>query len=309
MGATAIAAVVGFWGSGPVRNALVAGGVVALMSAAAGVFTVLRGQSFAGHALGDLGTLGGSAAFLGGVTPLVGFVGVGVAAAAAMELLGVQRQRSRDVATGVVLGLALGVSALLLYLETTASTTTGVTATVLFGSLFTVAAGTVPWLAALSVAGMVVVALLYRPLLLSSVHPDLAAARGVRVRWLGLAFLVLVGVAVSLSSMVVGTILSPALLIGPAAVALRVTRRPLSAMVVAAAVGVAITWLGIWLSYQSADWPPGGRGWPVSFFVVALVFVVYAASATGAPRQRRPPAVGDAGPEAGPHCDAPEVGG
>lgn len=293
--------------TGPVPVALAAGAVVAVVSAAAGVFTVLRGQSFAGHALGDLGTLGGSGAFLLGITPLVGYVAVGAVVAAAMEMLGVQRRRGRDVATGVVLGAALGLSALLLYLDATSTTTTGVTVTVLFGSLFSVASSTVPAMAAVAAIGVAAVAVAYRPLLLSSVHPELAVARGVPVAKLGFGFLVLVGVSVSLSSMVVGTILSPALLIGPAAIALRLTKRPAAAMVLAAAIGVAVTSAGVLLAYDSAHWPPGGRGWPVSFFVVALVFVSYAVvDVAGAGRRRRRDrdgGRGDGGPGASPHCE------
>lgn len=292
--------------SGPVPVALAAGGVVALVAAAVGVFTVLRGQSFAGHALGDLGTLGGSAAFLAGVNPMAGYLAVGAVVAGSMELLGVQRQRSREVATGVVLGAALGVSALLLNLATTSTSTTGETVTVLFGSLFSVAPTTLPAMVVVAAVVVAAVAVVYRPLLLSSVHPDLAAARGVPVTGLGVAFLVLVGLSMALSAMVVGTILSPALLVGPAAIALRVTRRPAAAMAVAAGVGVAATWLGVLLAYQSAHWPPGGRGWPVSFFVVALVLAGYLATDVVTARRRRAvarPVAGDAGPGAMPHCE------
>jgi hypothetical protein len=128
----------GFWGSQPVRDALLTGAVVALVSGAVGVFTVLRGQSFAGHSLADLGTLGGSGAFLLGIGPLWGFVGAGVAVGGAMDLSGSERRSARDVSTGIVLGAVLGVSALLLYFDTTSGSTTGVTVTVLFGSLFAV---------------------------------------------------------------------------------------------------------------------------------------------------------------------------
>ena len=154
--------------------ALIAGGVVSVLSAVVGVFTVIRGQSFAGHAFGDIGTTGGSAAFLAGVTPLWGFVGVGMAAAVTMELLGVQRARGRDVATGVVLGAALGVSALLLYWDTTFKSTTGETVTILFGSLFTVSGATVPAMVGISLAALAGVILLYRPMLLSSISAEMA---------------------------------------------------------------------------------------------------------------------------------------
>jgi zinc/manganese transport system permease protein len=265
----------GFFESPVVRSALLTGGVVAVVSAMVGVFTVIRGQSFAGHALGDMGTLGGSGAFLTGVSPLWGYIGAGIVVSGTMELFGVQRRRGRDVATGIVLGAALGLSALLLYFDTTRSSTTGATVTILFGSLFSLSGSTVPAMVALGSVGAVVLLALYRPLLLSSLSPDLAAARGVPVRTVSLAFLLLLGVAVSLTAIVVGTILSTALLVGPAAASLRLTRRPGAAMAVAALIGVVVTWLGILLAYDSYDWPPSHHGWPVSFLVVALVFVVY----------------------------------
>ena len=267
----------GFWGSRPVRTALVTGAVVALVSGAVGVFAVLRGQSFAGHSLADLGTLGGAGAFLLGVGPLWGFVAAGVAVGGAMDLAGSERRSARDVSTGIVLGAVLGVSALLLYFDTTSGSTTGVTVTVLFGSLFSVSGATVPAALAFAALGLGTLALLYRPLLLSSVGPELAAARGIRVRLLGFVFMVVIGVTVALASLIVGTILSPALLIGPAAAALRLTRRPVAAMATAAAIGVAACWLGTLLAYDSYTWPPAGDGWPVSFFVVALIFLAYLA--------------------------------
>ena len=265
----------GFFSSSPVHAALLTGAVVAVISGAVGVFTVLRSQSFAGHSLADLGTLGGSGAFLLGVGPLWGFISAGVVVGGAMDLAGNQRRSSRDVATGIVLGAVLGLSALLLYFDTTSSSTTGVTVTVLFGSLFAVSGYTVPATLAFAALGLGLLTLLYRPLLLSSVSSDLAAARGIRVRLLGLTFMVVMGITIALSSLIVGTILSPALLIGPAATALRLTRKPLAAMGTAAALGVAATWLGILLAYDSYHWPPIGNGWPVSTFVITLIFAAY----------------------------------
>jgi zinc/manganese transport system permease protein len=282
----------GFFENGPVRLALLAGGVVALVSGVVGVFTVIRGQSFAGHSLADVGTVGGSGAFLAGVSPLWGFVVVDLAGAATMELLGVRRPRGRDVATGIVLGAALGLSALFLYWDTTVQSTTGATVTILFGSLFTVSGGIVPAMVILSAVSLAAMLLLYRPLLLSSLDADLAAARGVPVRAVAVAFLLALALAVSMSSMVVGAILSTALLIGPAATALRLTRRPGPAMVLAAGIGIVATWVGILLAYDSYYWPPARRGWPVSFLVVALVFVFYllADLGSGLWNRRRPPA-------------------
>lgn len=267
----------GFFTNDPVRTGLVAGGVVALMSGVVGVFTVVRGQSFAGHSFADMDTTGGSAAILMGVGTLWGFLAVAVAAAGAMDLLGVERRRGRDVATGVVLGAALGLAALFLFWDTTVSSTTGATTTVLFGSLFTISGSSVPAMVAFSVAVLAVAALLYRPLLLSSLDADMARVRGVPVRLIGATFLLMMALAVALSAITVGAILSTALLIGPAATALRLTKRPGAAIGAAAGIGLIGVWLGILLAYDSAQWP-GHHGWPVSFSVVAVIFVFYLAA-------------------------------
>jgi zinc/manganese transport system permease protein len=265
----------GFFSSEAVRVAIVVGGVVAIVSGSVGVFTVMRGQSFAGEALGDIGTTGGFGAFLVGVGPLWGIVAIDAVAAAVMELIGIQRPRGRDLATGIVLSAFLGVAALLLHLDATYHNTTGAAQTILFGSVFSIAAGTIPTIALLGVAALAIVAALYRPLLLSSVSAEMAAARGIPVRVVGAVYLLALALAVALAAMTIGTILSTALLIGPAATALRLTRRPGLAIAVAVAVGVAAMWLGVLLAYDSYYWPPQGTGWPVSFFVVTLIFVAY----------------------------------
>jgi zinc/manganese transport system permease protein len=277
----------GFFSSVDVRVALVVGAIVAIVSGTVGVFTVVRGQSFAGEALGDTNTMGGSAALLAGVGPLGGFVVVGVAAAAAMELIGIQRPRGRDLATGIVLGAFLGVAALLLYLITTLHNTTGATQTILFGSVFTVPSSTLPLVALLGAVAVGIVGLLYRPLLLSSLNAEMAAARGLHVRALGVAYLLALALAVALAALTIGTILSTALLVGPAATALRLTRRPGVAILAAAGIGIAAMWLGELLAYDSFAWPPVGNGWPVSFFVVTLVLLGYLLSGVPELRRRR----------------------
>jgi zinc/manganese transport system permease protein len=275
LGPSALVFAHGFFSSEDVRIAILVGAIVAVVTASVGTFTVLRGQSFAGEALGDIGTTGGSGAFLLGVGPLWGFLAAGVAAAAVMELIGIQRPRGRDLATGIVLGGALGLAALLLYLDTTYHPTTGAAVTILFGSVFAVGAGTLPLVASLGAGVLALVALLYRPLLLSCVSAEMAAARGIAVRAVGAAYLLALALAVALAAVTIGTILSTALLVGPAATALRLTARPGRAILVAVVVGVASMWLGILLAYDSYYWPPRGTGWPVSFFVVTLVFLAY----------------------------------
>lgn len=278
----------GFFQSSVVHTALLMGALVAIVVAVVGTFTVLRGQSFVGHALGDIGATGGSGAYLVGVGPLAGFAVAGVVVAAAMEMVGIHRVRGRDLATGIVLGASLGLAALFLYLDTVQSSTTGATVTVLFGSLFVVASSTMPLVAALGAIAVGIVVLLYRPLLLSSLSPELAAARGIHVRLVGALYLLALALAVALTAITVGAILSTALLIGPAATALRLTRSPGRAMLTAGALGVAATWLGIVLAYDSFHWPPAGHGWPVSFFVVTIVLLLYLLSGLPARLRSRP---------------------
>src|SRR6516225_6345843 len=237
----------GLLASGPVRTALLVGAVVAVTAGVIGVFTVIRGQSFAGHSLADVATTGGAGAFLVGLNQFWGFLAAGVAAAGLMEAIGVQRRRGRDVATGVVLGAALGAAALFLYLGTLQTATTGASFTILFGSIFVISPGTVPALIASGVVAVLTVAALARVLLLTT-----------------------------------------ALLIGPSATALRLTKSPLRAMVTSAIIGLAATWLGVVLAYDSYYWPPHGHGWPVSFFVVALVLIGYLLTYTRKPRRLAP---------------------
>jgi zinc/manganese transport system permease protein len=275
----------GFFSSSSVQLALVVGALVAIVAGTVGVFTVIRGQSFAGEALGDIGASGGSSAYLVGIAPLWGFVGISVAAAAVMELIGIQRARGRDLATGIVLGAGFGLAALFLYLGTMSSTT-GATVTILFGSIFELDTSILPLVGVFGAIALAMILVIYRPLLLVSVSPELGAARGLPVRLIGSLYLLAMALAVALSAVTIGAILSTALLVGPAATALQLTRRPGRAIVCAALVGIGVMWLGILLAYDSYTWPH--HGWPVSFFVVTLVLIAYIASRViPAPRKRR----------------------
>jgi zinc/manganese transport system permease protein len=276
----------GFFESSSVHLAAAVGGLVALVAAAVGVFTVIRGQAFAGEALGDIGATGGSSAYLVGVAPLWGFVAISLAAAGAMEMIGIQRARGRDLATGIVLGAGFGLAALFLYLDTTYHNTTGATITILFGSIFALSSSTLAPVIALGAVIVVIIGLIYRPLWLSSVSPELAAARGVRVRLIGSLYLAAMALATALSALTIGAILSTALLVGPAAAALQLTTRPGRAIAAAGLIGVATVWAGIILAYDSYDWPPLHHGWPASFFVVTLVLLAYLAARVLSARRR-----------------------
>ena len=269
------------------HTALVVGAGAALVSGVVGVFTVMRGQSFAGHALSDVSSAGGSLSFLLRMNPLLGFLGMAALASGGMELAGVRYARGRDLATGVVLGAGLGLAALFLYLDSTFTTTTGAAITVMFGSMFAIPASTAILASLVGLVALVAVAVLYRPLLLTSVHWELAAVRGVRVGLIALLYMLVLSLAVSLSAITVGAILSTALLIGPAGTALGVARRPGSAVLLACGIALGATWLGILLAYDSGAWTPQ-HPWPVSFFVVALLLLSYLAIGRSPRRVPRP---------------------
>jgi zinc/manganese transport system permease protein len=276
----------GFFSSSQVQVALLLGGVAAAVSAVVGVFTVIRGQSFAGHALTDASATGGAAGVLLGLSPLLGFLAGAVTGAASMDAVGARRMRGQDLSTGIVLGASIGLASLFLYLTTTTTARSGSAQQILFGSMFGAAPSILPAAIAVSAVAVSLIAVIHRPLLLASVDPDMATAQGVSPRLMGLAYMLVLAGAVSLSSLAIGAVLSTALLIGPPATALRVTRQIGTAVIVAVVVSVGAVWVGVLLAYDSAAWFSNGQGLPVSFFIVVVVLVSYAASGLGASPRR-----------------------
>lgn len=263
----------GLWTNDAVRTGVGVGTIVAVVSALVGLFTVMRAQSFAGHALADVATAGGAGAGVLGASPLLGFVVGSLVGAGAMEAIGVERVRQRDVTTGVVLGAATGLSALFLYLITRNSSSTGSTQLILFGSLFSVSRTTFEVIAVLSVLVCLALTWLGRPLLFATLSPDAATARGVAVARVALGYAVLMAITVGLSAIVIGSVLSTALLIGPPAAALRLSRGLAATFVAAAAMGVLAVGVGVVVSYDSYYWWSSHRALPVSFCVVAIIVV------------------------------------
>jgi zinc/manganese transport system permease protein len=274
----------GFFGSEPVHVALAVGGVVAVVCGIVGMFAVMRGQSYAAHGLGDISATGGAGSILAGIAPVWGFAGISVFAAGIMDLIGVHRARGRDLATGIVRGTGLGLAALFLYWDTTRTATTGAPITIMFGNIFILDSSLIWPIAAFSLAAAGTIAVIYRPLLLSSVSADLAYVQRIPVRMVGVAALAALGLAVALSAMTIGAILSTALLVGPAATALRLTSRPSLMLTWSVLIGLLATWLGVLLAYDSYYWRlpgvPAQQGWPVSFFVVAAILVFFLAART-----------------------------
>ncbi len=255
-----------------IQNAFMAGSIVAIAAALLGYFLLIRGLTFAGHALSNIGFAGAAGAVLAGIPPVYGLLVFTVGASVIISVMGKQI-RERDVAVGVIMTFALGLGILFLSLyhgfaERAYS--------ILFGTILGISRTDViitGILSLLIVAGLGAVA---RPLIFSSFDPDVAEARGVPVRALGVIFLILVALAVSVAVQVVGILLVFTLLVGPAATANRLTAQPARGMTLAILLALAYAWLGILLAVNSV--------WPVSFFVAALSFGVYLPVRLLAPR-------------------------
>lgn len=245
------------------RNAFAAAGVAAIVSGLVGYFLVLRGQTFAGHALGHVGFAGATGAVLVGVAPIWGLVAFTVVAGMGMGVLG-ERLSGRDVAIGVVLALALGFGLLFLHYYTAfAAQATAL----LFGNVLAVdreMIWTLLGLAAVTLAGLAVI---MRPLVFASLQPELAEAKGVPLRLISIAFLTVVALAVSESAQIVGILLVFSLMVGPPATAQQLVSGLWSGMALSAGLAIAEAWLGIAAAYYT--------DWPVSFCIAVLSALGY----------------------------------
>ena len=248
---------------GFMQHAFEAGTIVALSAGVIGYFVVLRGLSFAAHALSHIGFAGATGAVLVGAGPLVGLLVFTMSAGAVMGALG-QRLRGRDVTIGLVMAWSLGLGLLFTRLyRGSANLAIGI----LFGQIFGITAEEV---AVTFVAGLLTVlaiVLVYRPLLFSTLDEEVAEAKGVPVRALSIAFMVILAVAVSEAVQVVGVLLIFALIVAPAAIAERFTTRPSRGVLLAALLAVLFTWAGLTIAYYLP--------YPVGFFITTIAFWSY----------------------------------
>jgi zinc/manganese transport system permease protein len=248
------------------RNAFMAGGLVAILAGAAGYFLVLRGQAFAGHALSHVGFAGATGAALVGAPPIFGMLAFMVLSAAAMGALG-KRLRGSDVAIGAVLALSLGLGMLFLHFFTAyASQVTAL----LFGNVLGVDRSMLRILGISTVGCLALLAFISRPLLFASLQPELAEAKGVSLRTVGILYLIIVAVATAASIQIVGVLLVFTLLVCPGAAAQRLTSRSGSGIILSILLALLEAWLGIGLAYLT--------DWPVSFWISALSVAVYLAA-------------------------------
>jgi zinc/manganese transport system permease protein len=249
------------------QNAYIAGTLVAILAGAAGYFVVLRGQSFAAHMLSQVGFPGAAAGVLVHVSPVFGLMVFCVAAALGIGYLGRDLdagQRAESAAVGSILAFSLGLG--LLFFRLYAGSAQGIYG-FLFGTILGISDRDVQVTLAVAIASLLALAVIGRPLVFASVDPDVAEARGVAVRALSIAFLVILAFSVAITVQIVGTLLIFALLVTPGAAALQLTARPGRGVALSVALSIAFTWVGLAFAYFS--------NYPVGFFITTLAFGTY----------------------------------
>ena len=253
-------------------HALVAGTAIAIVSGLVGYFVVLRGQVFAGDALGHVAYTGAFAALAIGLDLRIGMFAATVGAGLVLGLLG-GRSIADDVTIGTVFSWVLGLGVFFLAYYTTHDSTANGTANVnvLFGSIFGISTSAMWTAVAISAVLVVAISTIARPLLYASIDSAVAAAAGVPVRALGALFLALVGATAAEASQIVGALLVFGLLAAPAAAARRLTPDPWRGLWLAALLATASVWAGIVLSYAAPTLP-------VSFAIMTVAAAMYAGS-------------------------------
>ena len=245
------------------RHAFIGGIVAAILAGAVGYFVIIRNLSFAAHALGHIGFAGASGALLVGMTPIMGQLILTLIAALGMGALGNRISKS-DMVIGIILSFCLGLGTLFLHFY---GGYAGQAMIILFGNLLGVSnydLQIMVWLTILSLFAMSVIA---KRLLFASVEPEIAEAKGMSLYWISIFFVIIMATAVTIASQVVGVILVFTLVVGPAAISVFWTQHFWSGMSLSILLSIVIVSIGIILSYIT--------DWPISFWISAIVFVMY----------------------------------
>jgi zinc/manganese transport system permease protein len=243
-------------------NTWAAATIVAIVAGVVGYFVVLRGAAFPAHAIPKGAFAGAAGASLLGINTLIGLAVFSLLGALAIGTLG--RRGRQDVVTALALVLMLALGAAFLSLTTQYEPEIY---SLLFGQILGVSTTQILPIAALGAACIAAIAILYRPLTLSSTVPEIAEANGIRGYRIQIAFLLVVSLATTMTVPVTGALLIFSLMIGPPAAARSFTSRPLLAMALSVAIALATVWAAIAASYLV--------NWPVGFFVGTLAALSY----------------------------------
>ncbi len=231
--------------------------IVAIVAGVVGFFVVMRGAAFPAHAIPNGAFAGAAGANLIGINPLVG-LGV-FSVGAALGIGSLSRRGRPDAVTALALVMMLALGAAFLSQSTQYEPEIF---SLLFGEVLGVSSGEILPVAILGLVCVAGVLVLYRPLLLTSMVPDIAEARGVKTFRIEMAFLVIVACATTMTVPVVGALLIFTLMIGPPAAARCLTDRPGLAVAGSVIISLVIVWASIAVSYET--------NWPVGFFVGTL---------------------------------------
>lgn len=245
------------------RNALLAGTIAAILAGSVGYFMVIRRLAFAGHALGHIGFAGATGAGLISLSPLLGQLLLTVLAAMGMGTLGHRISKS-DVTIGIVLAFSLGLGVLFLhfYMNYAAQAMS-----ILFGNLLAVSPSLLKMMGWCCIISLLALSVIARPLLFSSLEPELAEAKGISLPFISVLFMIIVAIAVTIASQVVGVLLVFTLLIGPAAAALNWTSRIMNGLFLTLFLSILVVWVGISLAFVT--------DWPIPFWISTLTAVIY----------------------------------
>jgi zinc/manganese transport system permease protein len=245
-------------------NSVLAGAVLGLVGGLIGVFVMQRDMAFAVHGISELSFAGAAAALLIGVDVVAGSIVGSIVAAMLIGWLGA-RARDRNSIIGVLMpfGLGLGILFLSLYSGRSANRFS-----LLTGQIVSVQSGQLGWLIGISVVVLAGLVLIWRPLRFDSLDPQSAAARGVPTTGVSMAFMLLLGLIVAVSVHIIGALLVMALLVTPAAAAMRVASGPVSVPLLAAGFGFVSAVGGILLAIAGTL--------PVSPYITTISFLIYA---------------------------------
>jgi len=254
--------------SGFMTDTWIVATAVAVVAGVVGFFTVVRGSSFVAHAIPVGAFAGAAGASLIGVSTLVGLGVFGAGGAVAIALLG--RRSRHDVATALALVVMLGLGALFLGMSTEYAPEIYA---LLFGEVLGIGANEVGPTLALASLSLLVIAAVYRPLLVSSVLEVSSRSRTRRSSAMELVFLLVVAIVTTMAVPVVGTLLIFTLMVAPAGAARLLADRPHRAILLSVAIAVVTVWISIAASYLT--------NWPVGFFVGVGGAVAYALARIG----------------------------
>lgn len=245
------------------QTAFIASGIVAIICGLIGYFLLIRREAFAGHALSHVGFAGATGASLIGVSPFLGLLLFSLCAGGLIGTIG-PKLKDRDIAIGLVLSTSMGLGLLFLHFYTRyASQVTGL----LFGNIFAVDTHTLYGLIILSILCCIVMLFFMRPLLFASLQPDLAEAKGISLRKVSILFLSLVACVTAACVQVTGVLLTFSLMIGPAAVARKISTTIWRGIFISIILAITETWGGIILAWVT--------DYPVSFWISLLSFIIY----------------------------------